>query len=99
MFHWALVKSIMAKIHSQMIMTKRETMMMYKVYVKKKAVDVKWIVMKNIDHTIKVLTKKTFNTDKRMSKEGLPYVCNLTHILPHFSMSFEGYDKVAVKES
>lgn len=47
----------------------------------------------------KVLTRKKYDVRKRLRKEGMPYACHLTCIFQHFGVSFEGYGKVAVKDS
>lgn len=80
-------------------MTKRETMVLYEVYMKEHAIDFSWMLMENIDHIIKVLTRKKYDARKRLRKEGLLYMCHLTWIFEHYGLSFEGYAKVSVKES
>lgn len=66
-------------------------MMIYEVFVKEKLVDFAWLVVDNIDHTIKVLMGKKYDAEKRLRKEGLPYARHLTHIFQHFGVTFEGY--------
>lgn len=70
MFHWALIKSIKPMVHSQTTMTRVETMVLYEVFVKERAIEFAWMVTENIDQTIKVLTRRKYDVRERMRKEG-----------------------------
>lgn len=74
-------------------------MVLYEVSVKKRLVDFAWMGINNINHTIKVLIGKKYDSKRRMRKDGLLYLCHLMRIFEHFSFSVVGYSKVTVNES
>lgn len=93
-----MVNSIKPKVHSQTLVLRRETMVLWEIFVKKSPVNFVWMDIENLDHTHTVLFGNKYKRTKRLKREVLPYTCHLTCIFKHYKVSFDDYSKEKVKE-